>query len=99
MPGRVRDVIDVEVEVDLLRLTIRPVWGDVIWRKLETQLGLAVDEDSRPVVLEVNGAPEKTRPKRALGREVGSIEHGDTSSDLHVSIKPQAAVANKSHGR
>jgi hypothetical protein len=92
---RSRDVVDVEIEVDLLLLAVRPVGRDVVWRELETQLSLAVHENSRPVVLKVDGALEKTRPKRALGREVGSIEHGDASSDLHSSIKPQGTVANK----
>ena len=70
------NVLDVQVEVHLLWLAIRPVGLHVVWGELEGDERLPINMHGVPVVLlEVNRAIDKGRPERALGIEVGGIEH------------------------
>ena len=45
------DVIDVEIEVQLLRLAVVPVWRDGFWRELKTEARCTVDVNRVPIVL------------------------------------------------
>src|SRR5690606_8251063 len=83
---RARDVLDVQVEVDLLWLALRPLGPDVVRRKLEAEPGLAVDEDRVPVLVGLDRPVQDACPEGALGLEVVSVEHDDLLCDLHLPI-------------
>ncbi len=57
------DVIDVQVEVDLLRRSTGPLGGNMVRRQLDGQPRLAVDVDGVPIVVRVDGAAEQARQK------------------------------------
>src|SRR4051812_17424508 len=65
------DVIDVQVEMQLLRRAVtRPVRRPVVGRELETEARLAVDVDGVPVVLGLDPATEDGSPEGTLDGEV-----------------------------
>ena len=69
------DVLNVQIEVHLLRFAIRPVGFDVVRSELEGDERLTVDVHGVPVILlEVNGSIDEGSPETALGFEIGSVE-------------------------
>src|SRR5262245_13328316 len=85
------DVVDVQIEVDLLRRAVRPVGLDVVRRELDTEPPLAVDQDAVPVVVGDDPAPQQSGPEGALGSEVRRVEHDDLSLDPHAAMMPSPA--------
>jgi hypothetical protein len=71
------------VEVDLLRVPIRPFGWDVIRRELDPHPWLTVDEHHVPVVLSVHCATEEPGPKAALGGQIRGVEYDDLMLDSH----------------
>jgi len=74
------EVLDMEVNVHLLRRPIGPVRGDVIWRELDADAPLStrVDDAVKRFVLE-DVAAQKPGPKRALGVQFGGVKHHDAA--------------------
>jgi hypothetical protein len=89
------DVVDVEIEVQLLRLAVRPVWRDVVRRELKTEARCTVDVNRVPVVLGFDRALQEAGPECALGGEVGGVEHDDLAQGLHRAIEPYFDVGIK----
>jgi hypothetical protein len=79
-------VIDPEVEVDLLRRTVRPVGRHMVRRQLHADSWSTVDLDHVPVVFGVDRSAEHARPEAALRGEIGSVEHDYLVIDLHSII-------------
>lgn len=78
------EVVDVEVEVHLLRVAVGPLGWDVIRGELHAHHPTVVGvDDVVPVVLGQHPAADHRGPERALGREVGRIEHDHLSHDSH----------------
>ena len=67
-----RRIVDVEIEMDLLLRTVRPVGRRVVGCELHTDPPLAVGvDDAVPVVVRDDTAAEHTGPEGALGGQVG----------------------------
>ena len=77
-------IFDVQIDMHLLRSPVRPVGWNVVRRELYADMPLAggVDDAVKPVVPEDVPA-EHPRPERALGLEIGSIEHDYLAHHLH----------------
>ena len=77
-------VIDVEVEVHLLRVSVRPVRRDVVRCQLHPDLPLPSGVDHAMPCLVLEDVPaENPRPERALGTQVGRVEHDHVTHQLH----------------
>jgi hypothetical protein len=76
-------VVDVQVDVDLLRRTVGPLRRDVVRRELHGDSRLPVDDDAVPVVVGDDGAAEESCPERALRSEIGRVQDDDLSGDAH----------------
>jgi hypothetical protein len=79
-------VVDVQVEVDLLRRSIRPLRRNMVGRKLKTQPRFSVDVDHVPIVVRCNRATQQVSPECALNRQVGGVEDDDLSGNSHAGI-------------
>ena len=77
------DVVDPKVEVDLLRVPMRPLGRTVIRRELDPHPWLTFDDDHVPVVLSVHCATEEPGPKAALGGQIRGLENDDLMLDSH----------------
>lgn len=86
--GVVRDsrIFDVEVEMHLLRSTIRPLRRDVIGRVLHPDMALAGrTDDAVELVVAKHLRPEYAGPEPALGVEVGRVEDDYLADHVHSS--------------
>ena len=84
-----RRVVDVEIEMDLLRCAVGPVGRGVVGCELHADPPLTVGvDDAVPALVGVgDDAPaEHSGPKRALGRQVRRVEHDDLPRDLHLTL-------------
>ena len=79
------DVVNVQVEMDLLRRAIGPLRLDVVRGELNGEPPFAVDDDAVPIVLSNNLAAHQRGPEGTFGREVSSIEDDDLSGKFHSS--------------
>lgn len=77
-------ILDMEVEMHLLRGSVRPVGRNVVGCQLHTDppLSSAVDDAVSIVVLE-DVPPENASPERALGSEVCRVENDHLTHHLH----------------
>ncbi|GAC1473265.1 MAG: hypothetical protein NVS1B6_14020 [Steroidobacteraceae bacterium] len=79
------EIVDVQVEMDLLlRHAIGPIGGNMIRRELHTEPPLAVDQYTMPIVVLYDCATEESCPERALGGQIGGVEHDYLSRDFHA---------------
>jgi hypothetical protein len=80
-------IVDVEVEVNLLRGAVRPVRGNVVWCKLHANPPIAggVKHAMPPIVFDDTPVKEPG-PERALRMEVCRVEHNDLTNHLHGRI-------------
>lgn len=87
-----------EVHVDLLGGTIGPFRRHVPGCMLDTDdpPSLAVDDAMEPRILVDHAASEHVSPERALGLDVGGIEHHDVSDEIHVTSVDATAGAGTS---
>ena len=69
-------VIDVEIEVQLMRLAVGPVWRDVVRRELKTEAWCTVDVNRAPIVL------PSTVPSRRPAQEVISAARSAVSNTM-----------------
>jgi hypothetical protein len=84
--GRHR-VVDVQIEVDLLRVPVRPFGRDVVGGELDADHPpIPWVDHAVPVVFGDHAPTEQARPERALGPEVRGIEHDHRSPDVHGAI-------------
>ena len=69
-------ILNVQVEMDLLRIAIRPHRRHVVWGALDPHdpAALAID-DVVPITVGEHPPAEHARPEGALGLEVRSVEH------------------------
>ena len=80
-------VIDVQIEMDLLWVSIRPFRWDVVGRELNADHPAPVRvEDAVKRVIDEDAAAEHARPKSALGGQVSRVEHNYLSRGLHADI-------------
>jgi hypothetical protein len=89
------DVVDPKVEVDLLRVPMRPLGRDVVRRELDPNTRLTVDEHHVPVVLSVHCATEEPGPKAALGGQIRGVEDDDLMVDSHRVILARSPAADQ----
>ena len=84
---RASQIVDVEVEMDLLRIPIRPFRRDVSRCELDADhpSPLAV-KDAVPRVVDENAAADHASPEGALGGQISRIEHDHLSHNLHSDI-------------
>lgn len=77
-------VFDVQVEMQLLGCSMRPLRRNVVGRELHADAPLAsgVDDAVETVVFEDVPA-EDSSPERALGMQVGRVEHDHLTHDVH----------------
>ena len=79
------EVLDPQIQMDLLRRhAMRPIGSNMIWRKLHTYAGFAVDQDHVPVAIPVDLTAKHSRPERALSVEVRCVERHDLPADPHA---------------
>jgi hypothetical protein len=80
-------VLDVQVEVHLLRVSVGPFGRHVIRGELNTDPPLTVGvEDTVKRVVGEYATAEHRGPKGALSLEIGRIEHDDLSEEPHADI-------------
>ncbi len=80
-------VIDVEIEMDLLRVSVRPFRWDVVGSELNADHPAPVRvEDAVKCVIDEDAAAEHARPESALGGKVRRVEHNYLSRGLHADI-------------
>ena len=77
------EVIDPQVDVDLLRRSIRPLGRYVVRCELNSHTWRTVDEHRVPVVLGVDRPAEHLGPKAALGGQVSCVKNHDLVVELH----------------
>ena len=86
-------ILDVEVEMDLLRGPIGPVGRNVFRRELDADRPFARGgDDAVKTVVPNHDSTEHPSPERALGIQVGGIEHDHLSHHLHgpkVAMPPE----------
>ena len=82
-----RWVVDVKIEMNLLRDSIRPIRRDVVGCELDADHPATVSvDDAVPPVVGEDAAADHPRPEGALGGQVSRIEHDYLSHDLHADI-------------
>jgi hypothetical protein len=75
---RTSGVLNVQVEVDLLRAALRPIRRDVVRGKLDADPPLARGvNDAVPTVIPRRRAPENSGPEPALRMQICGVEHDD----------------------
>ena len=74
------DIVDIQVEVHLLRFAIGPVRRDIVWRELKSETGRTIHVQRVPVVPNLDCALQEARPEGALGGEVRGITGGGITS-------------------
>src|SRR5262249_22204008 len=85
-------VLDMQIKMHLLRVSVRPLRGHVIGRELDTDHPSTIRvDDAMPHVVGEHPPAEHSGPERALGIEVNCIEHDYPSHDLHALILAVAA--------
>ena len=84
---RARRVVDVQIEVDLLRAPLGPVGRDMVGCELHADHPLPVGvEDAVPGVVGEHLAVEHARREGALSGEVHRVKHDHLSHELHSHI-------------
>ena len=80
-------VIDVQIEMDLLRISIRPLRWLMAGSELNADHPAPVRvEDAMKPVVDEDAAAEHARPEGALGSQVCRVEHDYLSRGLHGDI-------------
>ena len=82
------DIVDIQVEVNLLRFTIGPVRRNMVWGELKTETWHTIHVQRVPIVLNLDCALQEACPEGALGGEVRGVEHDDLAERFHRTIKP-----------
>ena len=90
-----RWVVDVQIQMDLLRASIRPIRRDVVRRELNADRPptVRVDNAVERVVSE-HAAAEHSRPEGTFGCQVSRIKYDYLSHDLHTDILARARIAD-----
>lgn len=77
-------IVDMEVQVDLLRRPVGPLGCNVIGRQLDAEAPLPISvDDAVPVILSNDSTAEYGGPERALGSEVNRVEDNDLTFNDH----------------
>jgi len=77
-------VIDVDVEMHLLRDSVRPVGKNTMRCKLHADSPLSSSVDDAMPCLVLNDVPtEHPSPERALGSHVSRVEHDHATHEVH----------------
>jgi hypothetical protein len=86
-------VVDVQIEVDLLRVAVRPIGRNMVGRELyaDHPVPIAV-KDTVPPVVAKHPPGKHAGPEGALGGQVRRIENNDLSDELHVQILDRAPI-------
>lgn len=89
------EILDVQVEVNLLRRPVRPLRPDMVRSELDAHPRLAIDENRVPVVvIGFDGSSDQLRPKGAHGPQFGRVQDNNRSRDLHhIIVCPAASAA------
>lgn len=61
------EVIDPQINVDLLRRSIRPLWRHMVRRELNPYSWLTVHHDHMPVIICTDSAAKNSSPELAFG--------------------------------
>lgn len=80
-------VVDMQVEMDLLRIPVWPLRWNVIRRKLDADTPLSFGiHNAVPAIfiVGIDAPTEHAGPEGAFGGQVGRIEHDDLSGDFHL---------------
>ncbi len=77
-----------EVDVDLLRLSVRPIWRNVLRCMLyaDQPIPLLVDDAVEPRVLVDHAPVEHCSPEGALSCDICSVEYHDMANEVHGGI-------------
>src|SRR6266536_1249408 len=67
------EIVDMQVEMHLLRRPVGPIGGNMVRRELNAEPPLAVDQHTVPIVLRYDRAAQQTCPEGALGGQIGSV--------------------------
>ena len=87
-------VVDVQIDVDLLRVPVRPIGRDMVGCELHADHPLVVGiEDAVKRVVGEHLAVEHARPEGAFSREVRRVEHDNVSHEVHPSSFTGAGIA------
>ena len=84
------EIVDMYVEMDLLRRPIGPLGPNKVRCELNAEPPFAIDQNAVPIVVRYNSPTQQSGPERALGKQVGGIEDDDLSLDSHPVIVPQS---------
>ncbi len=77
-------VIDLEVEMHLLRTSVRPVRRDMVRRQLHADAPLARGvDDAMPRLVHKDVASQHRSPERALSAQVWRVEHHHVAHEFH----------------
>lgn len=92
-------VVDVQVQVDLLRTSVGPLRWHVVRGELHAHLPVTVGGEHALEGLVTDDVPvEHARPEGALGVDIGSIEDHHMAHDLHVRNVARGRVIRASPG-
>ena len=91
-------VIDVKIEMHLLRTSVRPVRRDVVGGGLDADPPLASGvDDTVPSVIREHVPAEHARPEGTLCAQVSRVEHDDVAYQLH-DVDPTNCLLQHRHG-
>lgn len=77
-------VVDVQINMDLLRDPVRPLRGGVVGCELDADPPVPVSiDDAMEIVVGEDSAAEHSRPKGAFGGKICGIEDDDLSNESH----------------
>jgi hypothetical protein len=79
-------ILDVQIEMDLLGSSIRPIGRNVVWRELDADAPGAggIEHAVKSLVSVIDVAAENLSPERAFSRRVCGIEHDYLTHHFHT---------------
>jgi hypothetical protein len=92
------DVVDRQVEVNLLRLTVRPLRRHVLWRQLHGYGGSTIHCQDVVSVALLQFTTEQSVPEPTLILQVGGIENDSSERHLHTPILPARCSVRHTSG-
>ncbi len=79
-------IFDVQIEMDLLGSSVRPIGRDVVWRELNADPSRSggIEHTVKSCVSVINVAVENVIPERAFSRRVCGIKHDYQAYHFHT---------------
>jgi hypothetical protein len=86
------EVINPQINVDLLRRSVWPLWRNMVRCELHSYSWLTVHDDKVPVIICTDSAAKNSSPELAFGRQVCGVKYHDLALNIHSSACCQALL-------